>query len=503
MKRDIPEKVIQNKLSAIQRRMQLDQLFRHLTVGGFWGGLAGALPLIVSRWFPLPSLRLIGAFLILTALGIATGVTLWRRTDLLSVARLVDARLNLKERLSTALESIQQGSAHDFAALQIHDAARVAREIEPAAAVSYRWPPMARFLSIPILLAVCSFFIPRMYEVATPPTAAEKSAIADAADMLERRSHGPNAGKLDKQIEKTTKALRNGKISAREAQRRLSTLRDEIRTQKRRLLGNELNEIATAVSEAAKATTLLNSADAAEMASDLEKLAQQMNALSAEQKAELAALLRKLADQLSRGALARGGADGLKDLKTQAVTPEMLKSVARALMQADQRARDMPQLEEILDEIRASQRDIGLAGIQMRRQSGGVASAGGGPGEEAETGEAQGTQVSDGSDFAPQPTTKEAEDAIQTGETSVESSAAPHADLRLTSIDSDSQHDSSTRVQGEVGAEEEPIYMKYRKVALSAKHAYASAMERNQIPVRYQKRVKDYLDTIANARIDE
>ena len=39
--------------------------------------------------------------------------------------------------------------------------------------------------------------------------------------------------------------------------------------------------------------------------------------------------------------------------------------------------------------------------------------------------------------------------------------------------------------------------MPYREAYLNAKQAYAEAMERDGIPVRYRQRVKDYLDAIA------
>ena len=40
--------------------------------------------------------------------------------------------------------------------------------------------------------------------------------------------------------------------------------------------------------------------------------------------------------------------------------------------------------------------------------------------------------------------------------------------------------------------------MPYREVYLNARRAYAEAMERDRIPVRYRQRVKDYIDAIAN-----
>ena len=99
----------------------------------------------------------------------------------------------------------------------------------------------------------------------------------------------------------------------------------------------------------------------------------------------------------------------------------------------------------------------------------------GGPGEESGTGEAQGTQVE-----------------------TMSSGTEPTEALQLGGITSDSEEFSTASTQETPSdEEEEPTYMPYRKAYLNAKQAYAEAMERDGIPVRYRQRVKDYLDAIA------
>ena len=187
------------------------------------------------------------------------------------------------------------------------------------------------------------------------------------------------------------------------------------------------------------------------------------------------ALLRQLAEQLGNNAAAKGLADQLNEIGTEGISPERLAKIARSMLEIDQQTKDMAQLEEILEEIKASRKNIGLAGIEMARKTGGVAGSDGGPGEESETGEARGTQV-EAMPLETQPTKA----------------------LQLRGTTSDSEEFATASTQDMPNGEEEPTYMQHRKVFLNARQAYAEAVERDEIPVRYRQRVKDYLDAIAN-----
>ena len=114
----------------------------------------------------------------------------------------------------------------------------------------------------------------------------------------------------------------------------------------------------------------------------------------------------------------------------------------------------------------------------MARKTGGVAGSDGGPGEESETGEARGTQVE-----------------------AISSRNATHGSTKT-----ERSHIGFGRILDSLNAREHQamkrrsqLYTPYREVYLNAKQAYAEAVERDRIPVRYRQRVKDYLDAIANA----
>ena len=472
-----PEQIIQNKLSAIQRRMRIEGVFQNLATFNLWGLLIAGILLVTNRFFPLPiSIGFAIALPIVIASVIAVGLSLSRKIDPFAVAHLIDQRLNLKERLGTALEAIDRTNAGDFAILQVRDAARAAQGILPATVVSYTVPRSLKWLPIPVLLVGLSLFIPRMYEVPSPPTASEQAAIHDAAARLEGAVSGGNKTELSKQVEETAKGLRNKRTGVRAAQEKLSKLREEVQAQKNQLAENELNQAVETISKLSENSNLLSGANTEEIASELQKLADQMAGLTEAQRTELDALLKQLAERLGGNPAAKNLVDQLNEIGTEGVSPEKLARIARSLLEIEQQAKDIAQLEDILEEIKASRKNIGLAGIEMARKTGGVAGSDGGPGEESGTGEAQGTQVE-----------------------AMRSESQPTEALQLRGVTSDSEEFATASTQETPsGAEEEPTYMPHREAYLNAQQAYAEAVEREGIPVRYRQRVKDYLDAIAN-----
>ena len=471
-----PEQIIQNKLSAIQRRMQIESIFQYLATFNLWGLLIAGILFVANRFFPLPiPIGSTIALLIIIASTVAAGLSLMRKLDPFAVAHLVDQRLDLKERLGTALEAMGRREAGDFAILQIRDAARAAQGIPPATVVSYTIPRTLKWFPIPMLLVGLSFFIPRMYEIAPPPTLAEQAAIHDAAARLEQAVSSLDNAELAKKVEKTVKDLRNKRTSVSAAQKELSQLREEVQAQHSQLPENELDQAVETISTLGENSNLLSGTDTAEIASELEKLSDQMDGLTEAQRAELDALLKQLAQRLGGNPAAKNLVDQLNEIGTEGISPEMLAKIVRSLLEVDQQAKDIAQLEDILEEIKTSRKNIGLAGIEMARKTGGVAGSDGGPGEESGTGEARGTQVEE-----------------------MSAGAEPTEALQLSGVTSASEEFATASTQEAPSGEEEPTYLPYRKAYLNAKQAYAEAVERDGIPVRHRQRVKDYLDAITN-----
>lgn len=471
-----PEHIIENKLSAIQRRMRIESVFQNLATFNLWGLLIAGILLVTGRFFPLPiPIGFAIALPIVAASAIAVSLSLLRKVDPFEIARFVDQRLDLKERLGTALEAMGRRETGDFAILQMRDAARAAQGILPATVVSYTVPRPLKWLPIPMLLIGLSFFVPRMYEVLPPPTVSEQAAIHDAAVRLEGAVSGLNSTELSKQVEETINTLRNKHTDVQAAQEKLSKLREEVQAQKNQLAKNEWDQAVETIAQLSENSNLLSGANTEEIASELQKLADQMDGLTEAQRAELDALLSQLAERLGGNPAAKNLVDQLNEIGTEGVSPEMLAKIARSLLEIDQQAKDIAQLEEILEEIKTSRKNIGLAGIEMARKTGGVAGSDGGSGEESGTGEARGTQLA----------------AMSSGEEPTEA-------LQLRGATSDSEEFATASTQKAPNGAEEPIYIPHREAYLNARQAYAEAVERDGIPVRYRQRVKDYLDAIAN-----
>ena len=220
-------------------------------------------------------------------------------------------------------------------------------------------------------------------QVPPPPNPSEHAAIHDAAARLEQAASSLDDAELSKKVEETVKDLRNN-TSVQTAQKKLSRLREDVETQRSQLAENEMDQAVETISKLNENSNLLSGANTEEIASELQELADQVDGLTEAQRAELDALLRQLAERLGGNPAAKNLVDQLNEIGTEGVSPETLAKIARSLLAIDQQAKNMAQMEEILEEIKASRKNIGLAGIEMARKTGGVAGSDGGPGEESE-----------------------------------------------------------------------------------------------------------------------
>ena len=473
-----PEKIIERRLIEIRRRMHLNLFLSHLARFGFWGLVLAGILLILNRLIPLPFPVSLAAPIPLTVgFAAALCLSLLRKSNLFAVARTVDTRLNLKERLSTALEAVQRAKSDDnFAGLQIKDAAHVARWIVPAASFPYTFPPTLKWTPIALLLIATAFVIPQMYEPHPPLSAAERAAIDKAAQTLESELDAFPDTDLARKIRDTISELRHGDIDANRSQAEWSLLRDVIRAKKSQVESGT-DSIVKAVSDTDELSEHFKGRTASEIASDIEKVAAQMNGLTPAQREELETLLKKIAQSLGDNPAMENLTNQLAELQTEAVSDEMLQRIARALLQSTD---EIAQLDKLLQQIRTNRRKIALAGIELDRKSPGAASGGSGSGGDSDGEESQDTM----SGSKPQPLNPSSDNSLP--------------DLELTAPPSDSQAFTQVYVDEDPTGEGEPTYMPYREVYLHAQQAYAQAIERDEIPVKYREQVKAYLEAIAN-----
>jgi hypothetical protein len=401
------------------------------------------------------------------------------------VARTVDEKMGLNERISTAFGLMQADLQGEFAQLQIRDTVETVTTLDIAEISPYRIPKFLKLFPIPLLLIGLSFTVPPFYEVPPPLTTFQQQALDRTTQGLEGKQVENST--LQAQINETVNKLKTA-TDLDTAQRHLSNLKKEVREQQ---------SAQNAISEATEASQNFR-ADAGQFAAELKALTEQ-GEIPPELQAELASLFQRLRESLPQGALS----DSLNQIQGKAVSPETLQDIIAALEKMEKSA-DLAQLEA---QLAASQKDLALATIEPETSGGGVANSDGAPGQNAGTSEVQGTHES-ALNSDPQSESQTADTGKIVNGTDSDGSTTPLTgeetptlqidgeQLTLTAETSGTAKSFSDIFTGEA-RDDEPVYLPFSDVVLNAERAYAEAVNNNRIPVRYQTQIKTYLEAIS------
>ena len=478
---------IKNWLTDIRGRMYRQVLLQKIGAAFFCGLVLLAMLFLLNRVILLP-MQMLSLSWIVIAVAVIVGICLSvsHRKDLLSVARAVDEKMGLRERLGTAFGLIQTDPQGEFAQLQIRDAAETITTLEIAKVSPYRVPIFLKLFPIPLLLIGLSFAIPRFYEVPQPLTDLQQGVLDKTIQSLDGKQIKNST--LQQQIAETVNRLKTAK-DLDTAQRHLSNLKKEVRKQQSEQ---------QAITEATEASQNFHGMDANQLAAELKTVAEQAE-IPPELQAELTRLFERLAQGLPKGALG----DSLNQVQEQAVTPETLQDIIAALEEMEKSA-DLTQLEA---QLTASQKELALATIETESSGGGIANSDGAPGQDAGTAEVQGS-LEGTSNPDPQSESRtndadkmenEADGGDPTSPLTGEKTPTLQANgeaLTLTTGISGTAEGFSEVFTGEV-SDNTPVYLPFSEVVLNTSRAYAEAVENNRIPVRYRAQIKAYLEAIS------
>ena len=477
---------IKNCLTDIRDRMYRQTLLQTIVQTFFSGLIFLAVLFLLNRVVPLPmQISTISWIIMAVAIAIGICISFRHRKDLLLVARTIDEKMELRERLSTAFELIQTALQSDFAQRQIQDTAEVVETLETAKVSPYRVPKLMRLFPIPLLLIGISFTIPPFYEVQQPLTNLQQQALDKAIQNLDGKQIKNST--LQQQISDTIKKLEAAK-DLDTAQRSLSALKKEVRKQQ---------SAQNAITEATAAAQNFRSMDANQLAAELQTFAEQAE-IPPELQAELMNLFERLAENLPEGPLN----DSLNQIQGKSVTPETLQDIIDAL-EIMEASTDLAQLEA---QLAANQKELALATLEIETPGGGVANSDGAPGQNAGSSEVQGTRegtlnADSQSELQTTDATKVENETDTTGSTPLTGKEIPipqidEQQLILTAEVSGHTQGFSDAITGEV-SNNDPIYLPFSDVVLNAERAYAEAVDNNRIPVRYQAQIKAYLEAIS------
>ena len=478
---------INDCLTDLRERMYRQALLQTVTFTFFCGLILLAILFLLNRVILLP-MQMLNISWIVMSVAVVIGICLSvkHRKDLPFVARTVDEKMQLSERLSTALGVIQADPQSEFSQLQVRDAAETVTTLDTSKVIPYRVPKILKLFPIPLLLIGISFAISPFYEIPQPLTGLQQQALDRSIQNLEGKQVENST--LQSRISDTVEALKTSQ-DLDTAQRHLSQLKKEIRKQQSEQI---------AITEATEASQNFRGMDANQLAGELKNIAEQVE-IPPELQAELMSLFERMAESLPKGALG----DSLNQIQGEAVTPETLQDIVAALEKMEKSM----ELEQLEAQLTASQKELALATIDIEPSGGGMANSDGAPGQDAGTSEVQGNRES-ASNSDPQ-TESQTTVSGETGSETDSRDATPlltgeetpdlQVDgdrLTLTAGASGSAEGFSRVFTGEV-SDDAPAYLPFTDVVLNATRTYADAVENNRIPVRYQTQIKSYLEAIS------
>ena len=476
---------INNCLIDVRRRMYRQALLQAMVTTFFCGLVLLAALFCFNRVILLPlQMSVISSIIVFVAIAVGIYLSLKHRKDLLFVARSVDQKMELKERLGTAYALMHTTPRNEFAQRQIQDAVETVATLDLAEISPYRIPKFLKLFPLPLLLIAVSFTIPTFYEVPQPLTGPRQQALDRVIQNLEGEQ--VKNSDLQKQISDTVKRLKVAK-DLDTAQRHLSNLKKAVRQQSEQ----------TAVTEATEASQSFQGMDAKQLAAELENLAEQAE-IPPELQAELMDLFARLAEDLPEGALN----NSLNQIQGKAVTPETLQDIIAALEEVA-KSTDLAQLEA---QLTASQKELALATIETETTGGGIANSDGAPGRNTGTSEVQGTpeNILNSDPLSELQTTEAGTDNEMNSEGTTSplvGEATPilrvnGEQLTLTTAVSGDAQGFADVFTGAV-RNEELDYLPFSEAVLNASRAYAEAIDNRRVPVRYRAQIKAYLEAIS------
>jgi len=338
---------------------------------GLWQGLlAGAVLslLLIGAWhlLPLPLWTLTIATLVPLLCAVA-GLIIggWRKPGLSEVARWVDGRQHLQERLSTALEVASGTNAGNWRDLVVTDAADHIKGVDLRRLVPFRLPRATRWALVILALGAGLGFVPEYRSKSYLQKQAEQQNIKEIGKQLADLTRH-SLEKRPPVLEPTQKALEAvtdlGDQLTKKALTRSEALKDLANVAEK--LKDELKEMGKdpalkKLEQAARAPTGNDSQTAAGMQRQLESLEKQLGTPTGNPEA-----LDKLKKELENLKEAAKGMADKNSPGTQAERQKLSDSLSALSKQMQEMGLQLPQLDEAIAALAANQTDLVLKDLE-------------------------------------------------------------------------------------------------------------------------------------------
>jgi predicted nucleic acid-binding Zn-ribbon protein len=289
----------------------------------------------------------------------------WHKTPLAEVARWVDGRQHLQERLSTALEVAAESDSGTWRDLVVTDAAEYAKALDPRRMVPFRLPRATRWALVALALGAGLGFVPEYRS---------KSFLQKKADQQNIKEVGKRLADLTRRtlekrppaLEPTQKALEAvsdlGDALTKKAFTRSEALKDLANVAEK--LKDELKEMGKdpalrKMEQAARASTGNDSQTAAGLQKQIDSLQKQMGTPTGNPDA-----FDKLKKDLEKLQEAAKGMADKNNPGSEADRQKLSESLSALSKQMQDMGMQLPQLDEAIKALEANQTDLVLKDLQ-------------------------------------------------------------------------------------------------------------------------------------------
>ncbi len=244
---------ISEVLASVTARLRMARWVRHASRGALAGVVAALIAAVCAHFDVLPEWLPLEAALpgvILLGIAVGTTTTFLRPISLMDAARLAEARLGLKERLSSALEferapsGVAAPDAVLLMRLQQEDAAVHARSLKVVEAVPLRWPWEAGAALGGLVLLALVLFLPTLPVFLPPGVLTERAIVHKTGDKMQKTArliqkqaegqHLDGTRRAAAAMQRLGKRLASGKMDKKQAMVQIARLTSQMKAEQQK-----------------------------------------------------------------------------------------------------------------------------------------------------------------------------------------------------------------------------------------------------------------------------
>jgi bisphosphoglycerate-dependent phosphoglycerate mutase len=358
---------IESALEQAARRQRWSLALRGMWFGLLVGSLISLLVAGIFHVYPIPAWSQLAAPLFpLPCMAVGFVIGGWRKQRLAQVARWLDGRQHLQERLSTALEVASKPEDSTWRGLVMADAAKHVQDIDARRLMPIGLPKATRWALVVLALCVGLGFVPEYRSKAYVQTKKDKEVIKEVGKQLAELTRR-NLEKRPPALETTQKSMESvsdlGDQLAKKTLTRSEALKD---------LANVADKLKEQIGEMGKDPAMKRLEQAARNGSSSdsqtpEGLQKQIDSMQKQMGTPTGTpeAMEKLERQLQKlQEAAKGMAGNNSPSNTEAERQKLSEALSALSKQTQEMGLQLPQLDEAIAALASNQPDLLMRDLQ-------------------------------------------------------------------------------------------------------------------------------------------